>query len=84
MLLPHNQSAALCVICQKNLYVMRLSKNTWLLALGLACVLPLLAAGCSRKSGCPAYESVHTPTNRKGELSNKRGKSAVFPKKMNR
>lgn len=63
---------------------MLFSKNSWLLALMLLCLLPLLSAGCSRKTGCPAYESVHTATNRKGELTNKRGTSAVFPKKMQR
>lgn len=38
--------------------------------------------GCSPKYGCPAYESAHAPTNRKGELSKKGGKSNLFPKHM--
>lgn len=37
---------------------------------------------CSRKSGCPAYEHATTQTNKKGQLSNKRGKSSLFPKNM--
>lgn len=39
-------------------------------------------SSCSRKSGCPAYESTKAPTNRKGELSTKRGNSNLFPKNM--
>jgi len=39
---------------------------------------------CSRKSGCPAYDSAKAPTNRKGELSTKGGNSNLFPKKMRR
>ncbi|MDX1942231.1 MAG: hypothetical protein SFU99_16825 [Saprospiraceae bacterium] len=39
---------------------------------------------CSRKSGCPAYDSAKAQTNRKGELSTKRGKSSLFPKDLNR
>ncbi len=39
---------------------------------------------CSRKSGCPAYDSAKAQTDRKGELSTKRGKSSLFPKDMNR
>jgi len=39
---------------------------------------------CSRKSGCPAYDSAKAPTNRKGELSTKGGSSNLFPKKMRR
>ncbi len=37
---------------------------------------------CSRKSGCPAYDSTKAPTNRKGELSTKGGNSNLFPKNM--
>ena len=48
----------------------------------------VLSAGtfsaCSRKSGCPAYESTKAPTNRKGELSTKGGSSSLFPKSMNK
>lgn len=39
-------------------------------------------SSCSRKSGCPAYESAKAPTNRKGELSTKGGSSNLFPKNM--
>ncbi len=41
-------------------------------------------SSCSRKSGCPAYDSAKAQTNRKGELSTKRGKSSLFPKDMQR
>jgi len=43
-----------------------------------------LSTGCSRKSGCPAYESAQTKTNRKGQLPTKRGNSNLFPKDMRR
>ena len=41
-------------------------------------------SSCSRKSGCPAYESTKAPTNRKGELSMKGGSSSLFPKSMSK
>lgn len=44
--------------------------------------LGLTGTSCSRKSGCPAYESVHSQPGRKGELSTKRGSSELFPKDM--
>lgn len=53
----------------------------------LLSVLAISAVGtsaCSRKTGCPAYESAQTRTNRKGELPSKRGKSNLFPKEMRR
>jgi hypothetical protein len=42
----------------------------------------LMGTSCSRKSGCPAYESVHSKPGRNGELSTKRGPSELFPKSM--
>lgn len=42
----------------------------------------LLGPACSRKTGCPAYESVHSRAGKKGELSTKGGKSELFPKHM--
>lgn len=46
----------------------------------LLCV-PSFSA-CNRRSGCPAYESLHNKTNSKGELSKKSGNTHLFPKKM--
>lgn len=37
---------------------------------------------CSRKSGCPAYETTKVKTKRNGNLSKRKGKSTLFPKKM--
>lgn len=37
---------------------------------------------CSRKSGCPAYETTKVKTKRNGNLSNRKGSSQLFPKKM--
>jgi hypothetical protein len=44
----------------------------------------LTAPACSKKSGCPATESLKPKTNKKGELksSKKGGQSGLFPKKM--
>ncbi|WP_367388106.1 hypothetical protein [Lewinella sp. LCG006] len=39
---------------------------------------------CSRKSGCPAYETTKVKTKRNGNLSNRKGSSELFPKKMRR
>ncbi len=39
-------------------------------------------SSCSRKSGCPVYESTKAPVNRKGELSTRGGNSSLFPKSM--
>jgi hypothetical protein len=44
----------------------------------------LTAPACSKKSGCPATESLKPKTNKKGELkqSKKSSSSGLFPKKM--
>jgi len=39
---------------------------------------------CSRKSGCPAYETTKVKTKRNGSLSKRKGSSQLFPKKMRR
>lgn len=40
----------------------------------------IIFTACSQKSGCPAYDSLKAPVNRKGELSTKGGRSSLFPK----
>jgi len=52
-----------------------------LLCSSLLLVLPFISS-CSKKTGCPVNETVGKTSNRKGELSTKRGKSNLFPKKM--
>ncbi|MFK7774007.1 MAG: hypothetical protein AB8F94_17780 [Saprospiraceae bacterium] len=52
-----------------------------LLCSSLLLVLPFVSS-CSKKTGCPVNETVGKSTNRKGDLSTKRGKSNLFPKKM--
>ena len=52
-----------------------------LLCSSLLLVLPFVSS-CSKKTGCPVNETVGKTTNRKGELSTKRGKSNLFPKSM--
>lgn len=47
-------------------------------------VMTISTTACSRKSGCPAYDSLKAPVNRKGELSTKRGSSGLFPKDINK
>jgi len=54
-------------------------RNIFLLALAFSITL---STGCARKAGCPAYESLHTKTTKKGELSKKKGDSQLFSKKM--
>ncbi len=45
--------------------------------------ITLTAPACSRKSGCPANESLQAKTNKKGDLKKSRkGSSGLFPKKM--
>lgn len=41
----------------------------------------LSTSSCGRKSGCPAYQSLHTDKNKRGELKSKKGKSELFSKK---
>ena len=58
-------------------------KTTSLLLVASLFCLTTLSTSCgSNKTGCPINESVTGKTNRKGELSNKRGKSNLFPKKV--
>ena len=46
-------------------------------------VISLTAPACSRKSGCPATQSLQAKTNKKGELKKgHKSKSGLFPKKM--
>lgn len=40
-----------------------------------------VSSSCSRKTGCPAYESTHSKANRKGKAV-KGGSSNLFPKSM--
>lgn len=51
-------------------------------ALGSMVVLP----ACSRKSGCPATESLRAPVDSKGNIKKAKGrtKSGLFPKDMER
>lgn len=53
-----------------------------LIIIALSTVLELSTTSCSRKSGCPAYENLKAPVNRKGELSGKGGNTSLFPKDM--
>lgn len=51
----------------------------WLLLMAIAA---FTTSSCARKSGCPAYESLHSKSGRNGELSMKGGSSQLFPKDM--
>lgn len=55
-----------------------------LLILLATCTLALITPACnSNKKGCPINEQASgSNTNKRGELSTKRGKSNLFPKKM--
>lgn len=55
-----------------------------LIIIALASSTTIITSACSRKSGCPAYDSLKAPVNRKGELSTKGGKSGLFPKDINK
>ena len=45
--------------------------------------ITLTTPACSRKSGCPANESLQAKVSKKGEIKKSRkGKSNLFPKKM--
>jgi hypothetical protein len=45
--------------------------------------LVVLAPACSKKSGCPATESLKPKTDRKGNFKKSKGSSSdLFPKKM--
>jgi hypothetical protein len=45
--------------------------------------ISITAPACSKKSGCPATESLKPQTNRKGEFKkSKKSQSGLFPSKM--
>lgn len=47
--------------------------------------ITVIAPACSRKSGCPANESLQAKTNKKGDLKKShKGSSGLFPKKMSK
>lgn len=53
-----------------------------LLVAALFCVSGTMTSCGSNKTGCPINEQQKGKVNRKGQLSNKKGKSNLFPKKM--
>ncbi|MCP3931581.1 MAG: hypothetical protein GY705_21050 [Bacteroidetes bacterium] len=56
-----------------------------ILLLGLSLLIVLggtTFSSCSRKTGCPMNEKLHTKPDRKGGYAKKRGKSNLFPKDM--
>lgn len=55
-----------------------------LIIIALGTFISITTSSCSRKSGCPAYDTLKAPVNRKGELSAKGGKSGLFPKDFNK
>jgi hypothetical protein len=57
-------------------------KSSVLFLVLLAGFFVFTGAACSRKSGCPANESVHSRPGKNGELSTKRNSSELFPKSM--
>ncbi|MEM1123981.1 MAG: hypothetical protein AAGJ18_26320 [Bacteroidota bacterium] len=61
-----------------------LSKKVSLLLLvaTLFCVGGTVTSCGSNKTGCPMNESQQGKVNKKGQLSSKKGKSNLFPKKM--
>jgi len=58
-------------------------KLTLLALVALMTVTFTLSTSCSRKTGCPAYESTHSKSGRKGKAA-KSGSSNLFPKEMRR
>lgn len=52
--------------------------------LGLIALFFFATSACNRKTGCPINENAHVKTDRKGNLSTKRGKTSLFPKAKKR
>ena len=53
-----------------------------LMVMGLFCFGNTLTSCSGPKSGCPINEKAKARVNKKGELSGKKGKSNLFPKKV--
>ena len=53
-----------------------------LMVLALFCFGNILTSCGGPKSGCPINEKAKTRVNKKGQLSGKKGKSNLFPKKV--
>lgn len=53
-----------------------------LMVMTLFCFGNVLTSCGGPKSGCPVNERAKTRINKKGELSGKKGKSNLFPKKV--
>lgn len=57
----------------------------WTFGLLMAFSLTLILPACSRKSGCPATESLQAQQNKKGNYKKSgKTKSGLFPAKMNK
>ena len=53
-----------------------------LMIIGLFCFSNAMTSCGGPKSGCPVNERAKSKVNKKGELSGKKGKSNLFPKKV--
>lgn len=60
-----------------------MKNQTWRLLL-FCMAIALIGSACSKKSGCPAQESLKPKVNKKGEIvaSRKKHQEGLFPKKM--
>jgi len=49
-----------------------------------AALISVGSSSCSKKTGCPVTETVHSKTGKDGSFKKKRGNSNLFPKDMRR
>ena len=62
-----------------------MKKNILIYLFGLCIIsFAMVNTSCTKKVGCPVNENVNAKSGRKGKLSNRKGKSNLFPKKMRR
>lgn len=59
-------------------------RKSWIYFFIFSLFISLSLASCSKKTGCPMNDpaNVGASTNKKGQLSTKRGNSNLFPKNM--
>lgn len=71
-----------CNLLQYPLLILKtpIMKRFILLLFTFALIISMTS--CHRKAHCPAYDNVHTKTDKQGQFKKSKTKSNLFPKKM--
>jgi hypothetical protein len=69
-------------ILKSVIFILKTPTMKRFLLLFFAFTLLISITSCHRKAHCPAYDNVHTKTDKQGQFKKSKTKSNLFPKKM--